>query len=427
MNCIANKRTPAPVILALLVVATIGSSALGDEDSMAYTVHYALEPIPESHSIAVSMTVRQSRDLLREVRFKSDHPISNIRIDGSPVDPADEVVWRPKPSGGTLRWEVALGNERGGNGYDAWLTEDWGIFRAEDVIPRAATRAIRGAFSQTSMEFDLPPRWAEVTAYPAEDGRYAINKPYRNFDQPDGWIAIGRLGIRRDTVSNMRVTVAGPVGHSVRRMQMIALLNWTMPELSRAIGDLPERLTIVSASTPMWRGGLSGPNSLYLHADRPIISENSTSPLLHEVMHSFLRMSAAEPFDWIVEGFAEYYSLELLRRSGSISESRYKKAMTFQENWAESAETLCRPSSTGATTALAVTIMAALDREIKERTSGTSSLDNVLAALRERPRGLTLFDVQRTTAGVIGANSVTLQLDNLPGCRSIDAVSSNSS
>lgn len=426
MNYIANRRTPAPSLFLFLVMATFGSNALGDETSAAYTVHYELEAIPESQSIAVNMTVQQSQDLLREVRFRSDHPISNIRIDGEPVDSTNEVVWRPNQSGGTLQWEVQLGSERRGNGYDAWLTEDWGIFRAEDVIPRAATRAMSGSFSKTTLEFDLPPGWAEVTPYLAENGRYAIDKPYRNFDQPDGWIAIGRLGIRRDTVENMQVIVAGPVGHSVRRMQMIALLNWTMPELSRAIGGLPEQLTIISAGTPMWRGGLSGPNSLFLHADRPIISENSTSPLLHEVMHSFLRMSAANPFDWIVEGFAEYYSLELLRRSDSISESRYEKAMTFQKNWAESAETLCRSSSTGATTALAVTVMAELDKEIKDKSSGVASLDDVLVALRENPRGITLSDVQRAAAEVIGTESVTLQLDKLPGCRSIEGVNSDS-
>ena len=137
MNYIANRRSPAPSLFLLLVVTTFGSSALGDETSAAYTVHYELEPIPKSHSIAVSMTVQQSQESLREVRFKSDHPISKIRIDGEPVDPTDEVVWRPNPSGGTLQWEVKLGNERRGNGYDAWLTEDWGIFRAEDVIGRS--------------------------------------------------------------------------------------------------------------------------------------------------------------------------------------------------------------------------------------------------------------------------------------------------
>ena len=43
------------------------------------------------------------------------------------------------------------------------------------------------------------------------------------------------------------------------------------------------RLLIVSAGDPMWRGGLSGPSSMFLHSDRPLISENRTSTLLHEL------------------------------------------------------------------------------------------------------------------------------------------------
>lgn len=368
------------------------------------------------------MTVRQDRDLLLEVRFRRGPQITSVEADGKEVATGDEIVWQPGASGGTLRWTVELGIERNGKGYDAWLSDEWGIFRAEDVIPRAATRAVQNAYSKTTMQFDLPERWAMVTAYPLANSRFIIRKDHRRFDQPDGWIAIGRLGVRRETIADMQVAVAGPTGHSVQRMEILALLNWTLPELSRAIGDLPDHLAIVSAGDPMWRGGLSGPNSLYLHADRPMISENSTSPLLHEVMHSILRISAADGYDWLVEGIAEYYSLELLRRSGTITQSRYQKAMQFQENWSESADSLCRSASTGATTALAVTVMAALDSEIQKRSSNSASLDNVVSALMQNPRNVSLAAVQAIVEDLINSESVTLQLDKLPGCRSIQSI-----
>jgi hypothetical protein len=63
----------------------------------------------------------------------------------------------------------------------------------------------------------------------------------------------------------------------------------------------------------MWRGGLPGPASLYLHADRPLISGNSTSTLLHELVHVAQSYRAAKDEDWIVEGIAEYDTLERLR------------------------------------------------------------------------------------------------------------------
>lgn len=423
MNWIAN--THKLVILSL--ACCIGSlapaaDAVSDDKSLAYVVRYQIAPTPDEHRVSVSMTVEQDQELLREVRFRNDSHISAIRVDGKAMETGDEIVWQPGPAGGTLQWLVELGIERNGNGYDAWLNADWGVFRAEDVIPRAATRAARGATSKTSMAFDLPDNWAVVTAYPEEDKIFTIDKDYRRFDQPDGWIAIGRLGVRRETIAGVQVAVAGPVGHSVRRMEILAVLNWTLPELARALADLPPRLTIISAGEPMWRGGLSGPNSLYLHAERPLISENATSPLLHEVMHSVLRLSTAEGYDWLVEGIAEYYSLELLRRSGTISEPRHQKAMKFQKNWSASADTLCKSSSSGATTALAVTIMSALDAEIRDRSSGDVSLDDVLATLQQNPKGLTLADVQSVVTDLIGAESVTLQLDKLPGCRSIQPI-----
>ena len=44
--------------------------------------------------------------------------------------------------------------------------------------------------------------------------------------------------------------------------------------LSRLLPDFPDRLTVVSATGPMWRGGLSAPASLYIHADLPLISDS---------------------------------------------------------------------------------------------------------------------------------------------------------
>lgn len=390
-------------------------------DSQAYEVYYEIAIAEGESDARVSMRVKQGRDLLREVRFEPGPSISDIVIDGKKSPPAEEIVWQPGPSGGTLEWTVTVANRRSDNRYDALLAEDWGIFRAEDLIPRATTRALTGAYSRTEMKFNLPSGWSVVTGYPAKDTRIPIVKPERKFDQPSGWIAVGRLGVRRELIADMRVTVAAPIGHAVRRMDILALLNWTLPELSRVLGKLPPRLTIVSAADPMWRGGLSGPNSLYLHADRPLLSENSTSTLLHEVLHSVLRISSAPGHDWIVEGVAEYYSLELLRRSGTISESRFLKALAMQEEWAGSADSLCRRRSSGPTTALAVTVMHDLDTEIRENSAGGASLDDVLRVLLTEDNDVSLEALQRIVANVSGQASKVLQLDKLPGCRSIQS------
>ena len=428
MNCIAK-----PICLLIATLTCCGAcgvpatEVLSAGDPMAYSVRYQLTPKPGLDRVDVSMHVRQSSDLLREIRFPNDARLSNIRVDGQAVDAAAEVIWHPTKSGGTLQWSVQISQKRGAGGYDTLLGEEWGIFRAEDVIPRAATRTLRGAFSKTTLQFDVPRYWATITAYSGKNNSFTIDKPRRRFDQPDGWIAVGHLGVRRETISGMRVTVAGPVGHSLRRMDILALLNWTLPELGRVLPELPPRLTIISAADPMWRGGLSAPNSLYIHADRPLISENSTSTLLHEVVHSTLRLKAAEGYDWIVEGIAEFYSLELLRRSGTIAESRFAKALEEQRSWSTSAGDLCRHSSQAATTALAVVTMSALAAEIHERSAGEASLDDLVGALYQYDKAVDLGALQMIAAQLGGDKSDVLDTDKLPGCRSIESDSQETS
>lgn len=421
MNWIAK----ASCLLATYFVVYVASSVLASELASAnqptnYQVRYTVLPQPQRGTLEVRMQVTQPRSLLRELRFVNDARISDVQADGELFERAGETVWRLPASGGTLRWTVAVGNRRNNNGYDAWLGKDWGLMRAEDLIPRASTRALRDASSRTSMQFSLPTGWSVETSYASRGGTFTIDKPGRRFDQPDGWIVMGRLGIRYETIAGIRVAVAAPVGQAVRRLDMLALLHWTLPELARIIPELPRRLTVVSAGDPMWRGGLSAPQSLYIHADRPLISENATSTLIHEVMHSTLRLSSKVGYDWIVEGIAEYYSLELLRRSGSISRTRYDAALKSQQRWAKSANSLCRSASSGAVTAMAVGVFAALDAEIKSATGGDSTLDDLLQEVHGKRQAVDLLLLQETASRLIGSASDVLAIDKLPGCRDYD-------
>lgn len=199
-------------------------------------------------------------------------------------------------------------------------------------------------------------------------------------------------------------------------MDMLALLNWTLPELVALLPQPLTRLTIVSAREPMWRGGLSAPASLFLHADRPLISENATSPLMHEIMHTALSIRAEEGADWIAEGLAEYYGLELLRRGSAISARRYKIAMAQQAEWANQADSLCGAASTGATTALAVTVFHALDKEIRDKTGGARDLDELVHQALVGRDSIDVARLQSLAADIIGTPSDALHIDKLPGC-----------
>jgi hypothetical protein len=380
---------------------------------------YIVEPHPAEGAVDVTLRLSQSRSLLRELTMRPDDRISKIEADGNLVSDDTGIHWNPPQSGGTMSWRVAVANRRNGDGYDAWLGVDFGLFRAEDVIPRASSRTLKGASSETWLSFQLPPKWSAVTQYFDDGGQIKVDNPERRLDQPSGWFVLGNLGVRREHIAGMSVAVAGPVGHAVRRLDTIALLNWTLPELARLLPELPPRLTIVSAGEPMWRGGLSAPQSLFLHAERPLISENATSTLLHEVLHMSLGLTSRDGYDWIVEGLAEYYSLQLLHRSGTISDSRFAAAQADIADWAKTAGNLCGPTSTGPTTALAVTILDTLNGEIVEESAGESSLDDVARELWRLDEKADLALLVAATRKLIGRKPDALHSDMLPGCRTI--------
>jgi hypothetical protein len=424
MNCISRLHFRI-LLLCLASCAACGAKVSGSlvpADPLTYRIEYVATPDPANGTVDVVLTLTQGSALLRSMTMQKDARISGLDGDGELLGAGSEVRWVPPASGGTLRWSVAVSHRRNGDGYDALLGTDWGLFRAEDIIPRATTRTLKGSVSETWLTLKLPVRWSAVTQYFSTGTKTRIDNPERRFDQPSGWIVIGDLGVRREIIAGVRVAVAGPVDNGVRRLDTLALLNWTLPELARILPDLPPRLTIVSAGDPMWRGGLSAPESLFLHAARPLISENATSTLLHEVMHLSLGLDSREGFDWIVEGLAEYYSLQLLFRSGTITNSRYRQAKTELADWATSASSLCRRASTGATTALAVGVFAALNDEVIAATKGASDLDDVVRSLRLLDRELDLDALVKVFEDISGSKSDTLHIDKLPGCRSIGAI-----
>jgi hypothetical protein len=262
----------------------------------------------------------------------------------------------------------------------------------------------------------LPSGWSSLTEYFGRDHSYPITNTNRRFDRPAGWIILGDIGVRYDQIAGVRVNVAAPTEHGMRRTDILALLNWTLPEVLRIVPDFPKRLTIVGAGDPMWRGGLSGPRSLFIHADRPLISENATSTLLHEIMHIALGSSADEGMDWIVEGLAEYYSLVVLQRSGTISDRRFAAAMRKQSEWGASVKKLCDSTSSGAVTARAVTILSNLDNEIRTMSNSRKSLDDVLVALAESEQAISLGDFTTIVRQFAGSETDTLTASMLPGC-----------
>jgi hypothetical protein len=443
MNCIPGLRTrrdrprlSASVCSNLLLLFLAGAFCSGAESAPAsaqiqlaqaaadgqvaeriYHLDYVVTPDPIGDRMLVELTLRQDENLLREINMRAPATqISGATGDGNVLHEGGRLLWHPPESGGTLRWYANINHQRNTRSFDAYMTPDWAIFRAEDIIPQASTRTLRDASSETTLAFKLPRGWSSVTEYFGRNDSYKIKNADRRFDRPAGWMVLGNIGVRYENIADVRVNVAAPVGHGFRRMDILALLRWTIPEVVHVFDDFPGRLTIIGGADPMWRGGLSGPRSLFIHADRPLLSENGTSTLLHEIIHVALGRGAGSGADWIVEGLAEYYGLTILQRSGTISDTRYAASLRKIAEWGEESALLCDENSTGAATARAVTVFSALDEEIRTRSSNAASLDDVIRALAASENDITIHSLMAISNEYLESESKVLIPDNLPGC-----------
>jgi hypothetical protein len=323
--------------------------------------------------------VRWMRLRVDPARYRDFKGTGQVRVEG------DQVYWTPPRKDAWLQYRVNLESQRDVGRYDGRVTDSWALFRADDLVPPVHLDMQDGTRSKAKLTLDLPEGWTVATPYPRyASGRFAIDNPQRLFDRPTGWIVAGKLGVRRETVGDTRLAIAAPIGQGVRRLDMLAFFRFTLPTLQAIFPALPERLLVVGAGDPMWRGALSGPSSLFVHADRPLISENGTSTFIHELVHVAMGARSAPGADWIVEGLAEYYSLEILRRSGAISETRHAKAQARLAEWSKQSGPLGVARSQGAVTARAVGVMRALDEEIRRVRGGKAGLDDVVRLL---PRG----------------------------------------
>lgn len=405
------SRRLAAVCLWCLLAGAAGA------DEFPYQLRYDVTFKPWDDRAEVVLELGKGAEHVRWMRFHIEpgrH--ADFDGDGEIEEDGEYVTWTPPDEGGRFVFSVPVSRIRDNGRFDARMTETWAVFRGDNLVPPARVRQRKGAEADATMRVNLPRDWSFIAPYEElESGVYRIEHAHRSFDRPTGWMAAGKLGVRWESIEGISVAVAGPVDQGVRRLDILAFLNWNLPYLADLVAGMPERLLVVSAAKGMWRGGLSGPRSLYLHADRPLISENGTSTVMHELMHVATGLKGVRGADWIVEGIAEYYSLELMRRSGTITGSRYDKAMEMLESWSADVDALDVRVASGPVTARAVVVMRDLDREIRKATDGDAGLDEVLRKLMALDGDVSLDRLREAVKEAMGGAPKSLKSGNLPG------------
>jgi hypothetical protein len=399
--------TATLLFVAVLSVRTAMGQSAGNHYGLRYDL--TLRPADDRADISITLDPRIKGNIWG-LRFhiESDRH-RGFKGDGQIEAQGEYLMWTPPETGGRLSFHVPVNHERPNGRFDALMKDDWAIFRGDDFFPPARTDQRDEAEADATLHVHLPEKWSFVSAYPAadddmdDDRVYDVEHAHRSFDRPTGWMAAGRLGVRRERIAGVQVAVVGPMGQGVRRMDILAVLQWNLPRIRRLVPDhMPKRLVVVSAGDPMWRGGLSGPNSLFLHSDRPLLSENGSSTLVHEMIHVVTRIEGEPRADWIVEGMAEYYSLKVLWRSGTISDRRYQEAFKELAEWGKEAGALDAELSRGPITARAVGVMRELDREIYKKTDHDKSLDDVVRLLTAAGEKVNLERFRKAVVEVMG-------------------------
>jgi len=406
------------VTVLALVLALLASSAGAEETGEAgrFDALFDVRLVAVEGTARVSITLGPVEGRLNWIRLRIDPQRQfGFQGDGTIEAKDDTVTWTPPRKGGHLEYTVRIDHLRDERSYDARCAKSWAIFRGDDLVPQARVDFEPGARSRSRLRLRLPEGWSVATPYAKNrDGTFAVESPGRAFAKPVGWFVAGHLGVLREKVAGSSLAIAGPRGQHLRRLDLLAFLRFTLPDLLSVTGKLPERILIVGAGDPMWRGGLSGPGSLFLHADRPLIASDTTSPLLHELMHVAMRANAGPDGDWVVEGIAEYYSIELLARSRAIGRKRFERALEKIVARGKRAPRLLGPHADAAMTARAVGVMRAVDAEIRAATNNARNLDTVVKALVASPAKVTTARFAELASAAAGRD-VTPLLRRLVG------------
>lgn len=373
-----------------------------------YGARFVVRFDPEAGVAHATIAITLGEGRAKEFDFAM--PASRYRAvqgDGKVQRTGDRVLWTVPKAGGTLHYDVVVDHRRSNGSFDARMTERWAIVRGDALFPPANTRARKDSEASSRLVIELPPGWTDRESgyLLGTGGQFVVVNSGQAFDRPVGWIAAGDLTTQSEEIDGVNFRVTAPKGAGLDRIAILAMLRATTPYARAAFGKLPNKILIVGGDDPMWRGGLAGPRSFWLHTDRKLQSENGTSPLLHELTHTVTGLHAARGDDWIVEGLAEYYSIELARRSKLLSDKLAHRGIELLRKRGATVSSLAAHASSGERTAKAAALFADLDAEIRQRSDNAHSLDEVVQALMHE-RLVSRTDLDEAVSALIGGSKV---------------------
>jgi hypothetical protein len=348
------------------------------------------------------------RVVFRDTRARDVQGTGTLAWDGP------TLRWTPGGPYAHLDYVIAIDRHRppGGARYDSRADAGWIATRARHLFPevnvvfRSGTAEAR---SEARLLFELPAGWQSVAiGAPLGPHAFRVDEPGKRLDRPRGWFLLGRdLHIERGTIAGSDITVACAPGSRLDVARLWRFWSHTAPLLVPLLGPPPERLLMVSAPDPMWRGGISGEDSFFVNGRIPTRSPDETSTYLHELVHVWKPFRVAADARWFSEGLAEYASLLLQYRAGLLDDARFAHGLQLFADQGVWGQDLTQTRAPAAMDDSAPLVVAALDLELQRATDGRARLDDLVRGLAGARGTLTTAHVQAAASRVAGRDLST--------------------
>src|SRR5690606_28138079 len=97
---------------------------------------YLVQLVPDEGVAQVQLVLEDGR-ALRYLDFNlgDENIYSDFETDGEWRQEGERGVWRPEEGKARLSYRVRIDHQRKNGRFDARMTEDWALFRGDDLVP----------------------------------------------------------------------------------------------------------------------------------------------------------------------------------------------------------------------------------------------------------------------------------------------------
>ncbi len=309
------------LVLTLLAAGVPGPTATASSHRVDYAVELAYhvhDVDPANGTVTVTLTILDPDEHLRSFEFltaTAPYPASNFTATGGTVTETEAgielTLEEPEVR---LTYDVEV-NRRGvqaadarqgsGDAYHSYLASTWGVLKAEafglgfNVVHNDRVDPVWDG----SLSFSPPDGWRVEGPWLRMDGAYQLP---RDEPLPKGFVALGNFTTQTSEAHGRTYRYAKLGDAPAYEVDLLPYMEASTPYLATVYGNHTGPVAmVVSAPDPMFRGGLGGWNSLYVH------DESSLKTLAHEHAHVWQGYRAKKVVGdsslWIIEGDADYH------------------------------------------------------------------------------------------------------------------------